>query len=136
MGKVYISKHVRFDKQTFPFAQQSGHKQSVHSQWAFVPLFPPASKTPPQPTIPTVPQHHTGPPTQSAFEIPMTIDFLWNPLPYHYQHRQSRFSVPLPNTAPVPSPSTLVTPPHLLPTRWLFVIRMGLIVHWSVLMVL
>uniref|UniRef100_A0A2N9JAD8 Integrase catalytic domain-containing protein n=1 Tax=Fagus sylvatica TaxID=28930 RepID=A0A2N9JAD8_FAGSY len=100
-------KHRHIDEQTFPFAQQSGHKQSVHSQWAFVPLFPPASETPPQPTTPTVPQHHTGPPTQSASEIPMTIDFLQNPLPYHYQHWQSRFSVPLPNTAPVPPPSTL-----------------------------
>ena len=86
-GRVYISRHVRFDDQTFPFAQQSRHKQSVHSQWAFVPLFPLASKTPPQPTTPIVPQHHTGPSTQSASEIPMTIDFLRNPLPYHYQHR-------------------------------------------------
>ena len=115
-GRVYISRHVRFDEQTFPFAQQSGHKQSMHSQWAFVPLFPPASETPPQPTTPTIPQHHTAPPIQSASEIPTATDFLRNPLPYHYQHRQSRFSVPLPNTAPVPSPSTLVTPPHLLPT--------------------
>ena len=87
----------------------------MNSQWAFVPLFPPASETPPQPTTPTVPQHHTAPPIQSASEIPTTIDFLQNPLPYHYQHRQSRFSVPLPNIEPVPPPTTV--PPTNLPSN-------------------
>lgn len=41
-GTVYISWHVRFDEQSFPFALSSSHKQSEPSQWAFVPLIAPA----------------------------------------------------------------------------------------------
>lgn len=101
-NRVYISRHVQFDEQTFPFAKEPSHSRNIPSEWAFIPLVSPALEAQPQSASPTVPLDQPTLPNclvVEANEAPSSLHFLMNPLPYHYQHRPSQFSVPLPNDA-------------------------------------
>lgn len=99
-GRVYISRHVHFNEESFPFSSPSGHHQQEPSQWAFVPILSPAATPPtaPQKSAPNPPTVQSSSVTTSA--TPSFPDFLKHPLPYHYQHRPSRFSVPNPTVVP------------------------------------
>ena len=142
-GRVYISRHVRFDETSFPYASRGS---PTTSDIAIVPVLPPAATCQCPHNSPTTQIPHSLPTASVSPTVPPPGHI--EPLPLHYQRRQLTMTTPLdlpsdsqsvPSSLPAaadpdfdgyssdPSSSTPAQPLHPMVTRLRDGIRRALV---------
>ncbi|KAF8378519.1 hypothetical protein HHK36_029862 [Tetracentron sinense] len=107
LGRLYISRHVKFDEAWFPYDPSAATPSSAldHNEWCLLPVLPP---TPPSPTLPHAQILHSSSTNPESSTLDGTVDSLTLP-PVSPPPLDSTANchIPTPGSSPTPIAATV-----------------------------